>query len=179
MSEYHIERSNNISFPNIIIDSHFFGLKGGKPIPLHGFGKGSYSHLPGLRELLSVWPGNSYQVVPSYSCKGAKGVVMICLCLRYSVIFFCNNGKVFTSVPKGLHLNTWVLLSFLYMCIPHKVQTFRSTSIVSSGRLQVKMPKMRLHLAESSQAISEVYLLIFMLFQENHYMPKEPHHALL
>ena len=40
------------------------------------------------------------------------------------------------------------------MCILHKMQTIRCTSIVSSRRLQLRMPNMRSQLAESLQAIS-------------------------
>ena len=35
----------------------------------------------------------------------AKGLAIACLCLRYSIIFFCKDGKGFTSVPQGLHLD--------------------------------------------------------------------------
>ena len=60
----------------------------------------------------------------------------------------------FTSVPHGLHLITWVFLSFLKVWIPHKVQTINLTSIASSRRLHEKNPKRKLQFAVKSQAIS-------------------------
>ena len=42
-----------------------------------------------------------------------KGVVIICLHLINSAIFFFNDGKSWILAPLGLYLMTYVLLSFL------------------------------------------------------------------
>ena len=99
----------------------FLGLEGGKPIPLcswktelniypprvmslslFGLVRDTRLHLPAAVALGLRW----YDLL-------AKGVVTICLHLRNSDIFFCNGGKGLTLVPQGLHIITWVLLSFL------------------------------------------------------------------
>ena len=74
------------------------------------------------------------------------GVTMVCFCLRYSFSFLC-------LFPKGLHLITWVFLSFLNVLIPHKVHSISSTWIVPSGRLHEKKPKRHLQFAAKLQAI--------------------------
>ena len=93
---------------------HFCGPEVGEPIPLFGFRKGSYIHLPRLRELLFIGSGKGNQL-HLLTCVTLGlgwydllvwGWETTCLCLRNSIIFFHNNGKGLTSVPQGLYLLT-------------------------------------------------------------------------
>ena len=100
----------------------------------------------------------------------ANGVAMISLFLRYSLIFLCSDRKGFTPAPQGLHFITWVLLSFLYVCFLHNLWAFRSISIVSSGRLQGRIPKMISQFAASLQAISgSISIYSYAVFGESLY----------
>ena len=108
------------------------------------------------------------------------GAVMVCFCLRYSVIFLCKDGKGFTSVPQGLNLITWVFLSFLNLWISHKVWTISSTSIVSSGRLHEKKSKRKLQFAARLQAISgSISVYILCCFRRIVWCQSKPSPALL
>ena len=100
----------------------------------------------------------------------AKVLAMVYLHLRYSIIFLHNDGKGFISVSQVLHFIIWVLLSFLYMCIPHKVQTFRSMSIVSFVRLQFRIPKMRSQFAAGISAYSYAVSGELLYAKGNHVM---------
>ena len=112
--------------PVCILCLQFLGPHGGEPSPWFGFGKGFYSHLPGLPEIslldlvrvtrvclfVAVALGLSWYDLFAY------GVAMASLHLRYSIIFFLNNGKGVISVCQGPYLLTWEFLSFLYVWIP-------------------------------------------------------------
>ena len=54
-----------------------------------------------------------------------------------------------------------------------RVWTFRSMSIVSSGKVHFKNLKMRSHCVDNSQAILEVSLKLFILVLGNCYLPME------
>ena len=79
---------------------------------------------------------------------------MVCYHLKYSFIFLHEDAEGFPSVPEGLHLITWVVLSFLNVWIPHKVQTISLTSTMSPRGFHEKKAKRKLQYAAKSQAIS-------------------------
>ena len=110
----------------------------------------------------------------------AKGVAMVCFHLRYSMIFHCRDGKAFISFPQGLHLVTWKFLSLLYIWIPHRVWTFISTSIMSSGRLYEKNPERNVQFGANFQTISVgISIYILCCFRSIVECQSKPNHALL
>ena len=119
-------------------------------------------HALGLGDLLAMW------------------LEMTCLCLRYSIIFFCRDGNSFTSVPYWLHFVIRVFLPFLNVWIPFRVWTMRSTLIVSSRRLHMKNPNRKLQFAAKLQAISgSVSGYILCCFLRIVGCQSRPSHALL
>ena len=105
-----------------------FALTVASQFPAHHFGKRSYIHLSGLREFLSVGsdkelPGCTFLLGgfrSRFIWPIGKGVAMICLHLRYSIIFLQSDEKGLPWFQKAAlyYLSVSVLFMYIHMYPP-------------------------------------------------------------